>query len=286
MTIRSLISLFVLMSIFFAQEVFAQEKSSLADNAALRYWAAFSELQDSGITADQAKELDLILDGTAPYRDDVYKDLLERNVPALKVMARGTRLQNCDWGLDYGLGSDTPVEYARKALQLGRLNVLYAFHLSLAGDKDGTAHTLAAGVRFSRDVANGSSLFGTLVASDLLVTHFHAIEGLLHLQGITAAQKSELRAAISHLRPAGLDWQAAVNREFDVLERPEWQESMRAIRQNYAAALKNPSALETLQQTIASAPPDLRNLIAKPERVLKEKQDLGAQLQLVRQALK
>ena len=286
MTIRNPISLLLLMSMFLSQEVFAQEKSALAGNAALRYWAAFSELQDSGITADQVRELNLILGGTAPYRDDAYKDLLERNAPALNVMARGTKLRNCDWGLDYALGSDTPVEYVRKALELGRLNVLYAFHLSLAGDKQGTAHTLAAGMRFSRDVANGSSLFGTLAASDLLVTHFHAIEGLSHLQEISSAQTSELRAAISQLGPSGLDWQAAVDREFDVLERPEWRESLREIRQNYAAALKNPSKLTVLQQSIANAPPDLRKLIANPERVLEEKQDLANQLQLVRQALR
>ena len=285
MTTRKFISLLILTSAFLSYELSAQQKSPLADNAALRYWAAFSELQDSGISDDQAKELNLILNGSAPYRDDVYKDLLERNAPALNVMARGTKLQSCDWGLDYGLGSDTPVEYVRKALQLGRLNVLYAFHLSLAGDKRGAAQKLAAGVRFSHDVANGSSLFGAVVAKDLLLTHFRAIEGLLHLQGITSAQKSELRGAVSQLGTEGVDWRAAVDREFDMLERPEWQETLRVIRRNYAAALNNPSALQALRQNIANAPPDLRNLIAQPDRVMAEKRELAGQLQEVRQAL-
>jgi hypothetical protein len=33
--------------------------------------------------------------------DSKYKDLVDRNRPALELMARGTALANCDWGLDY-----------------------------------------------------------------------------------------------------------------------------------------------------------------------------------------
>ena len=66
-------------------------------------------------------------------------------------MARGTALPKCDWGLDY-IGEDTPVDYARSALALGRLNVLYAFHLLIAGDKDGAVSAIKAGLRFSQDV--------------------------------------------------------------------------------------------------------------------------------------
>lgn len=288
MTTRTYVSLLILAS-FLTQNVSAQEKARLADNAALRYWAAFSELQDSGITDDQVAELNLILGGTSPYRDDVYKGLIERNAPALNVMARGTRLQNCDWGLDYALGGDTPVEYVRKALQLGRLNVLYAFHLGVAGDKAGVVRTLGAGVRFSHDVANGGSLFAAIAAKDLLITHFRAIEDLVQHQGITSAQKSELRSAISQLGPSGLDWQVALDREFDainsVLNKSEWQQSSREIRKLYGAVLENLSALQAAQQSIANAPAEVRNLIPKPERVLEEKRDLADQLQNVRQAL-
>src|SRR5947207_1145312 len=155
--------------------VSAQRNMSLADNAALRYWSAFSEVQDSAITEQQAKELNAVLEGTVPYDDSKYKDLLEKNTLALEIMARATSLANCDWGLDYG-AEDVPVEYARKALVLGRLNVLYAFHLFMAGNKDGGVRTLAAGLRFSHDVGNGGSLFATLIAKDLLVTHFRAEE--------------------------------------------------------------------------------------------------------------
>lgn len=276
----------VLLLTFGTNVVFAQQKSSLADNAALRYWAAFSELQDSGITSDQAKELNLILAGTAPYRDEAYRVLIERNAPALEVMARGTELKNCDWGLDYGLRFDTPVEYARKALELGRLNVLYAFHLSLTSDKKSSARTLAAGIRFSQDVANGGSLFATLVATDLLVSHFRAIEELLRMHGLTSAQEPELRKAIAQLGLSGLDWQAAIDRELDVLSEPQWKDSLREIKQHYATALKDPSELPELEKAIAGAPPTLQRLMARPKRVLEEKQGFDNELAQIRALLR
>src|SRR5882672_7061906 len=94
-----------------AVSAFAQRNVSLADNAALRYWSAFSAVQDTAVTDEQARELNAILDGTAPYDDSKYKDLLEKNTLALEIMARATSLANCDWGLDYGLGGDVPVDY-------------------------------------------------------------------------------------------------------------------------------------------------------------------------------
>jgi hypothetical protein len=285
MNIRIFISLFVLITLPMAENVSAQQKLRLADNAALRYWAAFSELQDSGISSEQAKELNLILAGTAPYRDDAYKDLIERNAPALQVMARGAKLTNCDWGLDYALRHQTPVEYARKALELGRLNVLYAFHLSLTGDKDGSARTLAAGIRFSHDVANGGSLFATLIAKTLLVDHFRAIEGLVQMQGISSPQVAELRKAIAQLGPSGLDWQAAVDRELEVLSELEWAKPLAAIKKDYMAALADPSKLPILESAIADAPPELRSVMASPRKVLESQQDLAEQLERIRQTL-
>jgi hypothetical protein len=263
----------------------AQQKLRLGDNAALRYWAAFSVMQDAGISAQQAKELNLILDGTAPYKDLSYRDLVERNALALNVMARGTALANCDWGLDYDLRDQTPSEYVRKSLELGRLNVLYAFHLSLIGETDGSVRALAAGVRFSRDVAAGGSLFATLVAKDLLVNHFRAIEGLSHLAQFSSSQRSQLQKAVAELGSSSVDWQAAVRREMKALDRPDWRMPLQSISRSYIAALNNPSALPELEQTIASAPPDLRDVIPNPKRVLEEKQDLDNQLQRIRLSL-
>lgn len=264
----------------------AQQRVKLGENAALRYWSAFAQMQDSAITEGRAKELNLILDGTAPYVDLKYKDLVEKNQPALETMIRGTGLPTCDWGIDYALGPDAPADYVRKALELGRLNVLYAFHLMIAGDKDGTARVLAAGVRFSHDVASGGTLFATIVAKDLLAAHLRAMEGGSHLTGFSTGQKSVLEKALAQLGPEGLDWQSAVRRELGIFRAPfrtpegvkeldsQASAALAEIVPAYIAALNNPTLLPGLQEKIAGAPPPLPEIIPNPKLVAEQKQNL------------
>ncbi len=268
--------------------VSAQRNMSLADNAALRYWSAFSEVQDSAITEQQAKELNAVLDGTVPYDDSKYKDLLEKNTLALEIMARATSLANCDWGLDYG-AEDVPVEYARRALVLGRLNVLYAFHLFIAGNKDGGVRTLAAGLRFSHDVGNGGSLFATLIAKDLLVTHLRAVADVLHLEQLSAAQRARLQEAVTRLGE-GLDWRAAAKLDLEGLRSHYAGDlvtstALTRIISSYVAVFEDQSKLPALNEAIHSAPQQLANLIPNAKRVLEQKQDLNNRLLQTRSLL-
>ena len=268
--------------------VSAQRNMALADNAALRYWSAFSAVQDSAITDEQARELNAMLDGTAPYDDTKYKDLLEKNTLALEIMARATSLANCDWGLDYG-AEDVPVEYARKALVLGRLNVLYAFHLFIAGNKDGGVRSFAAGLRFSHDVGNGGSLFATLIAKDLLVNHLRAVADVLHLEQLSAAQRAQLQEAVRRLGE-GLDWRTAAKLDLEGLRSHYAGDAVTStaltrIISSYVAVLEDQSKLPTLDAAIRSAPQQLANLIPNAKRVLEQKQDLNNRLLQTRSLL-
>jgi hypothetical protein len=260
----------------------AQQKPNLGDNAALRYWAAFAQMQDYAITDAEAKKLNGILDGPVPYDDSQYKDLIEKNQPALETMARGAAVPKCDWGLDY-IGEDTPVDYARKALALGRLNVLYAFHLLIAGDKDGAVKAIAAGLRFSQDVANGGSLFATLAAKSLLITHLRAIAFVSHTEPVSAAQRSVLQKAIVQLGPDALDWPSAAKRDLESLRGryssdPQGSAALTRIISSYVATLNDPSSMPAMKEVIAGAPQSLADLIPNPQRVLEEKQNLSNQL--------
>jgi hypothetical protein len=279
----------ILLALLSAGSALAQRNSPIAENAALRYWSAFSEIQDAGISDQQAKELNAILDGVAPYDDSKYKDLLEKNELALEIMARATSLPYCDWGLDYGLGHDLPVEYARKALVLGRLNVLYAFHLLKTGNKDGAVRALAAGLRFSHDVGNGGSLFATLIAKDLLVTHLKTIAGALHLEQLSATQRSQLQAAVARVAD-GLDWSIAAKRDLEALHADYAGNSQAAsalarIISSYVDAMNDDSRLPALNQTIEGAPQALANVIPNAKRVLEQKQDLNNTLLQIRSLL-
>jgi len=289
MKIFNTIPSMILIALLSAGSALAQRNAALTENAALRYWSGFSEVQDSGITDQQAKELNAILDGTAPYDDSKYKDLLEKNALALEIMARATSLPNCDWGLDYGLGHDVPVDYARKALVLGRLNVLYAFHLLKTGNKDGAVRALAAGLRFSHDVGNGGSLFATLIAKDLLTSHLRAVAGALRLEQLSTSQRSQLQTAVARVGE-GLDWPMAAKRDLEALRgdyagNSQTSAALTRIISSYVAALNDESKLPALDQAVQGAPQELANVIPNAKRVLEQKQDLKNTLLQTRAAL-
>ena len=279
----------ILIALLLAGSALAQRHAPIAENAALRYWSAFSEVRDVGISDKEAKELNAILDGTAPYDDSKYKDLLEKNALALEIMARATSLSYCDWGLDYGLGHDVPVEYARKALVLGRLNVLYALHLLKTGNKDGAVRALAGGLRFSHDVGNGGSLFATLIAKDLLVSHLKTIAGALHLEQLSATQRSQLQAAIAGVAE-GLDWSTAAKRDLEALradyaDNSQTSAALTRIISSYGNVMNDDSKLPALNQAIEGAPQELANLIPNARRVLEQKQELNNTLIQTRSVL-
>lgn len=289
MKLSNMIPSIILIALLSAGSALAQRNAALTENAALRYWSAFSEVQDSGITDQQAKELNAILDGTAPYDDSKYKDLLEKNALALEIMARATSLPTCDWGLDYGLGHHVPVDYARKALVLGRLNVLYAFHLLKTGNKDGAVRALAAGLRFSHDVGNGGSLFATLIAKDLLTSHLRAVAGALRLEQLSASQRSQLQTAVARVGE-GLDWPMAAKRDLEALRgdyagNSQTSAALTRIISSYVAALNDESKLPGLDQAVQGAPQKLANVIPNAKRVLEQKQDLNNTLLQTRAVL-
>jgi hypothetical protein len=224
-----------------------------------------------------------------PFDMSKYKDLVQKNTLALQVMARGTSLPTCDWGLDYGLGDNVPVDYARKALVLGRLNILYVMNLYHSGDKDGAVRALAAGLRFSHDVANGGSLFATLVAKDLLVTHLVATVDGLRMGQLSSAQRSELQNAVAALG-TGLDWSSAAKRDLEALRahygaEPRASAALDRIVASYSSFLKDESKLPLLTEAINGAPPKLASVIPNPTRVLEQKQDLTDKLSQARALL-
>ncbi|MFZ0307343.1 MAG: hypothetical protein WAL89_04140 [Candidatus Sulfotelmatobacter sp.] len=264
----------------------AQPKTSLGQNAALRYWSAFAQMQDAPISNQQIKDLSAILAGTSPYDDSKYRDLIEKNHRALETMARGTMISGCDWGLDYALGPDTPIDYAPKATALARLNVLYVFHLLASGNKEGAVRALVAGLRFSRDIANGGSLMATLLAKDSLAKHLGAMAVMSRLEGTGIPQRALLQNALAQLGPDPLNWQSSIKLEMDIiagLPLASWPSEQ--VTQAYVAALKDPSTLPSLQQVMASLPQPVAAVIPNPKRVLEERWDLIDKLQKTRSIL-
>lgn len=272
-------------------------QAALGENSALRYWSAFAEMRDAALTTRQAKLLPQVLNGAAPYQDTMFKELVEKNQSALATMRRGTSLPNCNWGIDYALGPNAPVEYVRKALELGRLNVLYSYHLLATGKKDAAVHALAAGVQFSHDVASGGAIFAALVAMKLLEAHLRAMKYALLATTLAPTGKQVLAKAIERVGPDGIDWQSAVKQEFAVFRvplprnkgipklNPQARAALERIERASVSALSNPSQGPEIEKMIASAPQPLPHLIPNLSRVVELKQELARELLQVKSML-
>jgi hypothetical protein len=274
-----------------AHPAWSQQKGTGGDNAALRYWTAFSEMQDSAISDEQGRQLNAVLDGASPYDDGKYKELVEKNKFALEIMARGASLPNCDWMLDYQMGSAMPVAYVWKARALGSLNILYVSHLLVSGDKDGAVRALAAGIRFSHDVANGGSLVSALVAKHLLSEHLVTALAILQAGGLSPAQRMTLQKAATQLGQVGLDWQSAARRDLESLRGSlpgdrEASMALTGIISAYVGAIDDPSKLPVLKDKIDKAPQQLVGLIPNPERVIEQLLELNNKLQQTRLLLR
>lgn len=285
-TSRFLISVILSLVVLLASLFGENTQSKLGDNAALRYWAAFAEMQDTALGEEQVKNLDAILEGTAPYDDAKYKDLVERNKFALGLMGRGTDLQNCDWGIDYTLGDHTPVDYVRKSVILGRLNVLSIFHFMINKDQDGAVNALVRGLRFSHDVANDGTLFSALVSENLLTSHLRTIDFIQHMAQLTPSQKVILNKALDRLGNDGLDWNGTVTRELNI-EKKAWYGPVQlsTVTQAYIQVLNDESTFSKFQELTAQLPENLRNTIPNPRKVAEHKQSLSEKLSQVRTSL-
>jgi hypothetical protein len=190
------------------------DAQSPSPNAALRYWMAFAVMKDppdgkNGITLEL---MDRIAAGKAPLDDRITR-VLDDNREALEIMRRASALPYCDWGLEYELGSFTPIEHLAKGRVLGRLNVLAGQRLA-AGNQWGSAVDVwIAGVRFSQHLARGGSLIAALSARSVLRPALNALANAAAQPSLDAGRRAAMAAAVRALPDALFDWDAAMKRE-------------------------------------------------------------------------
>src|SRR4029453_4528932 len=96
-----------------------QSTTPTSQNAALRYWMAFAQMQelpaDAGGNADLAATLARVEAGGAPWDGAKLGPVIDANFAALDTMMRASRLASCDWGFEFELGPAAPVAYLAKA---------------------------------------------------------------------------------------------------------------------------------------------------------------------------
>jgi len=186
-------------------------------NAALRYWLAFADLQDAPADKATAELLEKTADGEAAWDEAKLGPILDKNETAIWRMQRGTKLPECDWGLEYDLGPRASIAYVPKARVLARLNTLDGMRLAAKGDSQKAVETWLAGIRFSQHLTRGGSLIFSLVAKMGLISDFHALTHAAQSGALSGEQKKQVEAAVRELPETGFDWGEALRYEEDPL---------------------------------------------------------------------
>lgn len=179
-------------------------------NAALRYWMAFALMQDTPTDAATNKLVQDILSGSTSWDEAKLGAIIDQNTEAILTMQRGTKLPECDWGLEYDLGPDAPIAHLAKARVLARFNVLYGIRMAAKHQDDKAVEAWIDGLRFSEHLAQGASLIGALTAKAALVSDLRAINNAVHGGSLDSTSVSKVEEAVKALPEYGFDWGHAV----------------------------------------------------------------------------
>lgn len=178
-----------------------------SDNAALRYWTALTEMRN---TIDEneptQKLLSATIKGDIPWDESKLGPILDANAGAVQAMQRGTKLTECNWGLDYRLGVSTPVEMVMQARALERFNTVEGIRELAKGNGEVAVNTWLSGIRFSQDIGRGGPIILALAASAMLTDTLQAITAQAKQGKLQPAQKRALYEAIKQLPDDGFDW--------------------------------------------------------------------------------
>jgi hypothetical protein len=182
-------------------------------NAALRYWMAFAVMRDPPADKATADLLEHISEGSEAWDEAKLGPVVDDNRQALAIMQRASTLTFCDWGLEYELGSNTPIAHLAKARTLGRLSVVAGKRLQAQGQLSQAVDMWLAGVRFSRHIAEGGSLISALSGQRVMAASLRAIHRDAVLKSLDAGTKQRIEIVLRALPETGFDWAAAMRRD-------------------------------------------------------------------------
>src|SRR5262249_14532457 len=113
----------------------AQPKKPVeTQNAALRYWIAFADLEDLPADKTTQELLEKTPAREVPWDEAHLSAILKKNEGAILGTQRATKLPDCDWGLEYSRGPRASIAPVVKARVMARLNTLYGMQLAAKGE--------------------------------------------------------------------------------------------------------------------------------------------------------
>ena len=292
-----------------------------ADNAALRYWMAFAQMNDSQISHADAMRMDAMINSGSPWEEKQFGPILEQNKAAIETMIRGSQLPYCEWGLESERGPETPIDYVPKARALARLNNMNSIRLASTGDYHGAARSTITGIRFAQHLAENGSFLGALTAKSALLPALIQAERIAGSNRMSADDLASLRQAVHALPEGGFDWPSAARAEKNALHSllakmsaanakslyQQWFgappepgfhpptktdiDQLDRVMESFAKLLGMPpeqgeAQLPALQKEIANLDQTSRNGVPNPARMLAARTEIVKAQRRVKEALK
>ncbi len=177
-------------------------------NAALRYWMAFALMQDTPTDAATNKLVQDVLSGSLPWDEAKLGAIIDQNTEAILTMQRGTKLPECDWGLEYDLGPDAPIAHLAKARVLARLNVLYGIRMAAKTDENAVEAWIDG--LSSRNILRRVLIDGRPHGKSGADFWLRAMNNAVHGGSLDGASVSRIEEAVKALPEYGFDWGHAV----------------------------------------------------------------------------
>jgi hypothetical protein len=207
--------LVMLLSLVFTLTAASAQPSSPAEtsNAALRYWIAFADLHDSSIDKPTQDLLEKTASGEAAWDEAKLGPIVAVNEMAIQEMQRATKIQDCDWGLEFSQGPNASIAPVIRSRVMARLNTLYGMRLAAKGDTQKAVDTWLAGIRFSQHMAKGGSLIFSLLATTALLSNLNALNHVAQSGLLNDMQRTQVSAAVRALPETGFDWGTALSYE-------------------------------------------------------------------------
>jgi len=188
-----------------------------SNNAALRYWVALVEMRDNPLVVEPTQKMLLaVMKGETAWNEEKMGPVLDVYADSIQTMQRGTKLPDCNWGLDYQLGNLKLIQTLMRSRGLEELNTVEGVRQLAKGDSKVAAETWRAGIRFSQDLGRSGPLINAMVGSALLMDELHAMANYAGPGKLQEAQREELYAAVKAMPEDGFDWGLAWGVEYAI----------------------------------------------------------------------
>lgn len=181
-------------------------------NAALAYWRAISLMQEP---TGEAASVDLqpFLTGEKAWDQDLLGAYLESNGTALRELERGSRLPECNFGLDYEDGAAMLLVHLASARKIAKLNVLHARQHLAQGRPSEAIEAFLVGFRFADHVWRDGTLITALVARAISKLTIRPLFLAIEQGGLDAEALAPVDRAMRETPPYWYDWSIVISSE-------------------------------------------------------------------------